>query len=55
MLVKEVARHAKSEDLFSQVIITTVSQTTDCKRIKQEVGENLGLRFEEETLSVRAE
>ncbi|GMN24899.1 hypothetical protein TIFTF001_000738 [Ficus carica] len=55
VLVKEVASHAKNGTLFSQVIQTTVSQTPDYKRIQQEVAENLDLKFQEDTLSVRAE
>lgn len=54
MLVKEVATQAKSEALFSQVVITTASQTPDNRKIQEEVAENLGLKLPENTVSVRA-
>ncbi|KAF3434022.1 hypothetical protein FNV43_RR25125 [Rhamnella rubrinervis] len=56
MLAKQVSRQAMEEEkLFNKVIMTTVSQTQDLKKIQQEIAEQLGLKLEEESINVRAE
>lgn len=56
MLVKEIARQViEEEGLFDAVGISVVSQTPDSKRMQLDIGENLGLRFDEETVSRRAD
>ncbi|KAJ4721541.1 Disease resistance protein [Melia azedarach] len=53
-LVKEVARQAKKEKLFDEVIFTELSQSTDTKIIQGEIAEKLGLELREETESGKA-
>ncbi|KAL5563809.1 hypothetical protein UlMin_033556 [Ulmus minor] len=53
-LVKEVAHQAKIEEFFSEVVMVTVSQEFNPKNIQQGIAEVLGLRFEGEILSNRA-
>lgn len=56
MLVKEIARQViEEEGLFDAVGISVVSQTPDSKRMQLDIAENLGLRFDEETVSRRAD
>ncbi|KAJ4721537.1 Disease resistance protein [Melia azedarach] len=53
-LVKEVARQAKKEKLFDEVIFTELSQSADTKIIQGEIAEKLGLELHEETEPGRA-
>ncbi|GMN27375.1 hypothetical protein TIFTF001_001619 [Ficus carica] len=55
MLAKEVARLAKEGNLFSKQIMAVVSQNSNIERIQQEIADQLGLKFEKEVLSTRAE
>ena len=43
MLVKNVAKQAKQEGLFDEVIMTAVSETPDFEKIQEEIAQNLGL------------
>ncbi|KAL5565745.1 hypothetical protein UlMin_028909 [Ulmus minor] len=54
MLVKEIARQAKEEQVFLEVVMVTVSQTPNCETIQPEVAEQLGLSFRERSMFVRA-
>ncbi|KAK4263576.1 hypothetical protein QN277_028969 [Acacia crassicarpa] len=53
-LVKEVGKKAKESRLFDRVIITTVSQTPNIRKIQGEIADLLGLKLEEETEVGRA-
>ncbi|CAL5351045.1 unnamed protein product [Camellia sinensis] len=53
-MVKEVAKRAKVEKLFDEVVMAVVSQILDIRKIQGEIGDKLGLTFEEETESGRA-
>ncbi|XP_039119644.1 probable disease resistance protein At4g27220 isoform X2 [Dioscorea cayenensis subsp. rotundata] len=53
-LVKEVAKQAKKQNLFGEVVMVTVSQNIDLKRIQTVIAESLGLIFEEKSVEVRA-
>ncbi|KAJ4721534.1 Disease resistance protein [Melia azedarach] len=53
-LVKEVARQAKNDKLFQEVIFTELSQSANTKKIQGEIAEKLGLELCEETESGRA-
>nr|XP_048324477.1 probable disease resistance protein At4g27220 [Ziziphus jujuba var. spinosa]XP_048324478.1 probable disease resistance protein At4g27220 [Ziziphus jujuba var. spinosa]XP_048324479.1 probable disease resistance protein At4g27220 [Ziziphus jujuba var. spinosa]XP_048324480.1 probable disease resistance protein At4g27220 [Ziziphus jujuba var. spinosa] len=55
MLAKEVARQAMEEKLFDKMVKVTISQTLDVKKIQREIAEHLGLKLDEESISVRAE
>ncbi|XP_050277958.1 disease resistance protein At4g27190-like [Quercus robur] len=46
MLVKNVAKQAKQEGLFDEVIVTAVSETPDFEKIQEEIARNLGLTLE---------
>ncbi|CAL5422408.1 unnamed protein product [Camellia sinensis] len=48
-MVKEVAKRAKEEKLFDEVVMAVVSQIPDKRKIQGEIGDKLGLKFEEET------
>ncbi|XP_031280232.1 probable disease resistance protein At4g27220 [Pistacia vera] len=53
-LVKKVAWQAKEDELFDEVVITTVTQTPDIKKIQGEIADQLGLTFHEESVSGRS-
>ncbi|KAI9124745.1 hypothetical protein K1719_004072 [Acacia pycnantha] len=53
-LVKEVGKKAKESGLFDRVIITTVSQTPNIRKIQGEIADFLGLELKEETEVGRA-
>ncbi|KAL5541191.1 hypothetical protein UlMin_042664 [Ulmus minor] len=53
-LVNEVARQAKEEECFSELVVVTVSQDCDLKNIQKGIAEGLGLKLDEENMSVRA-
>ncbi|XP_043710226.1 probable disease resistance protein At4g27220 [Telopea speciosissima] len=52
-LMKEVAKNLK-EEFFDVVVMVTVSQDMDLKKIQGNIAENLGLPLTEESLNVRA-
>ncbi|XP_038890457.1 probable disease resistance protein At4g27220 isoform X2 [Benincasa hispida] len=54
MLVKEISKLAMEKKLFDEVLISTISQTPDLKRIQGQLGDKLGLKFEQETEEGRA-
>ncbi|KAI7999070.1 Disease resistance protein [Camellia lanceoleosa] len=54
-MVKEVAKRAKEEKLFDEVVMAVVSQIPDKRKIQGEIGDKLGLKFEEETERGRAD
>uniref|UniRef100_A0A2N9HN63 AAA+ ATPase domain-containing protein n=1 Tax=Fagus sylvatica TaxID=28930 RepID=A0A2N9HN63_FAGSY len=54
-LVREVAKKVKEERLFDEVAIATVKQGPDLKQIQVEIAEKLGLKFDKESLSGRAD
>ncbi|KAI7996977.1 Disease resistance protein [Camellia lanceoleosa] len=54
-MVKEVAKRAKEEKLFDEVVMAVVSQIPDKRQIQGEIGDKLGLKFEEETERGRAD
>ncbi|XP_057489461.1 probable disease resistance protein At5g63020 [Actinidia eriantha] len=53
-LVKDIAKRAKEEKLFDEVVISVVSQNPDEKKIQGEIADMLGLKFEEESTFGRA-
>ncbi|KAI8004409.1 Disease resistance protein [Camellia lanceoleosa] len=53
-MVKEVAKRAKEEKLFDEVVMAVVSQSPNERKIQGEIGDNLGLEFKEETEHGRA-
>ena len=54
-LVKQVAEKAALEKLFNKVVMTSVLQTPDLKRIQGELAYKLGMKFEEESEEGRAD
>ncbi|XP_039118870.1 probable disease resistance protein At4g27220 [Dioscorea cayenensis subsp. rotundata] len=54
MLVKDVAKQAKEQSLFGEVMMVTVSQNIDLKRIQTVMAESLGLHLSDESVEVRA-
>ncbi|KAI9100911.1 hypothetical protein K1719_024035 [Acacia pycnantha] len=48
-LVKEVGKKAKVSQLFHRVVLTTISQSPDIKKIQDEIDEVLGIKLEEKT------
>ncbi|KAL1368277.1 hypothetical protein AAHE18_02G110100 [Arachis hypogaea] len=52
-LMNEVAQIAKHERLFDEVVIATVSKTPDIKTIQQEIADQLGLHFRDESVACR--
>lgn len=55
MLAKEVARRTKEENVFTHVVVATVSQTPNYKKFQLEIGDRLGLEFTEKCLSARGD
>ncbi|KAI9124832.1 hypothetical protein K1719_004159 [Acacia pycnantha] len=53
-LVKEVGKKAKESGLFDRVIITTVSQNPNNRKIQGEIADFLGLELKEESEAGRA-
>ncbi|KAL5563702.1 hypothetical protein UlMin_033449 [Ulmus minor] len=53
-LVTDVARQAKEEECFSELVMVTVSQDFDLKSIQNIIAEGLGLTLDGENMSVRA-
>ncbi|XVF56889.1 hypothetical protein PTKIN_Ptkin06aG0156800 [Pterospermum kingtungense] len=53
-LVKQVARRAKEEKLFDEVVMAAATQTFDIKNIQDQIADELGLKFDKQTDSGRA-
>ncbi|KAL4379812.1 hypothetical protein GQ457_02G035660 [Hibiscus cannabinus] len=53
-LVQEVERQLQEVKLFNSVVMATVSQAPDIKKIQDQIAESLGLKLEENTPVVRA-
>ncbi|KVH94910.1 probable disease resistance protein At4g27220 [Cynara cardunculus var. scolymus] len=53
-MAKEVGVRAKGEHLFDVVVMVDVTQTPNKKTIQSSIAEHLGLKLQEESLSVRA-
>ncbi|KAJ9682573.1 hypothetical protein PVL29_018487 [Vitis rotundifolia] len=53
-LVKQVAEQAVQEKLFDKVVMTSVFQTPDLRRIQGEIAGILGMKFEKESEQGRA-
>ncbi|XP_028080577.1 disease resistance protein At4g27190-like isoform X2 [Camellia sinensis] len=53
-MAKEVAKRAKEEKLFDEVVMAVVSQSPNEMKIQGEIGDKLGLKFEQETKHGRA-
>ncbi|TXG67022.1 hypothetical protein EZV62_008297 [Acer yangbiense] len=54
-LAKVVGKEAKEKKLFDEVVMVTVSQNPDVKNLQTHIADFLGLKFEEETIEVRAQ
>ncbi|CDP09608.1 unnamed protein product [Coffea canephora] len=54
-LVKQIADQVKSEKLFDEVAVATVSQSPDMRKVQDELAEQLGLKITEQTDLPRAE
>ncbi|XP_038890454.1 disease resistance protein At4g27190-like isoform X2 [Benincasa hispida] len=54
MLVKEISRIVMEKKLFDEVVTSTISQTLDIKTIQGQLGDKLGLKFDQETNEGRA-
>ncbi|KAG7968440.1 hypothetical protein I3843_08G154300 [Carya illinoinensis] len=53
-LMKEIARQAREEKLFKEVVMTVVTNNPDVRRIQGEIADTLGLKFDQETEKGRA-
>ncbi|KAI9072865.1 hypothetical protein K1719_045161 [Acacia pycnantha] len=53
-LVKEVGKKAKESQLFDRVVLTTISQSPDIRKIQGEIADTLGIKLEEESEIGRA-
>ncbi|XP_077233577.1 putative disease resistance protein At4g27220 [Tasmannia lanceolata] len=53
-LVEKVGNDAKSEKLFDEVVMVTISQNQDLEKIQGELAEKLGMKLEEKNIEVRA-
>ncbi|KAF7139348.1 hypothetical protein RHSIM_Rhsim07G0168300 [Rhododendron simsii] len=54
-LVEEVAKKAKEEKLFDDVVMAVVSQNPEVRKIQGEIADLLGFQFEQETESGRGD
>ncbi|KAI7998690.1 Disease resistance protein [Camellia lanceoleosa] len=54
-MMKEVAKRAREEKLFDEVVMAVVSQSPNEMKIQGEIGDKLGLKFEKETKLGRAD
>ncbi|XP_030928032.1 probable disease resistance protein At4g27220 [Quercus lobata] len=54
-MAKEVAKRAKDDKLFDEVVMVVVSQNQDLRKIQVQIAEMLGLQLVEESELVRAE
>ncbi|KAM4110287.1 hypothetical protein ACB094_03G183600 [Castanea mollissima] len=55
MLVGEVATLAKKDKLFESIVTVVVSQTADLEKIQKDIAKELGLSFQDETDSQKAD
>ncbi|KAI9079523.1 hypothetical protein K1719_038495 [Acacia pycnantha] len=53
-LVKEVGKKAKESQLFDRVVLTTISQSPNIRKIQGEIADTLGIKLEEESEIGRA-
>lgn len=53
-IMKEVAKQVKRVKKFSEVVMVTISQSGDLIKIQKEIANRLGLKLEEDSISVRA-
>lgn len=53
-LMKEVGRRLKRKKVFEVVLMVTISQKPELKKIQNEIAEKLGLKLHEDSESVRA-
>ncbi|KAA8516925.1 hypothetical protein F0562_017257 [Nyssa sinensis] len=53
-MVKEVAEKAKARNLFDEVVMAVVSQNPDFTKIQRELGDMLGLKYDEQNILARA-
>ncbi|KAI5660507.1 hypothetical protein M9H77_29300 [Catharanthus roseus] len=54
MLVKEISQKAKREHMFDEVTLAVVSQNPNVREIQRQLAEELDLKLQEESISVRA-
>ncbi|CDP08034.1 unnamed protein product [Coffea canephora] len=54
-LVKQIADQVKSQKLFDEVAMATVSQSPDMRKVQDQLAEQLGLKITEQTDRARAE
>ncbi|KAI5659886.1 hypothetical protein M9H77_28679 [Catharanthus roseus] len=54
MLVNEVSQKAKDEHMFDEVSLAVVSQDPNVREIQRQIADELDLKLQEETISVRA-
>ena len=54
-LAREVARKAEEEKLFDKVVMISVSRNSDTKKIQSEIGDEMGMKLEEENVIGRAQ
>ncbi|KAF7145342.1 hypothetical protein RHSIM_Rhsim04G0114400 [Rhododendron simsii] len=54
-LAKQVAKKAKEEKLFDDVVMATVSQNLEARKIQGEIADMLGFKFQQESDSGRAD
>ncbi|XP_030959915.1 disease resistance protein At4g27190-like [Quercus lobata] len=55
MLVGKIATQAKEDDLFEKIVKVVVSQTPDLEKIQKDIAKELGLSFQDETDSQKAD
>ncbi|XWS42673.1 hypothetical protein CRYUN_Cryun16bG0034300 [Craigia yunnanensis] len=53
-LVKQVARQAREENLFDEVVMAVVTQNFDIKKIQDQIADELGLKFDKQSDPGRA-
>ncbi|KAJ9159368.1 hypothetical protein P3X46_024877 [Hevea brasiliensis] len=53
-LAKKVAEQVKDDGIFEAVVLASVTQNVDLNRIQQEIAERLSLKFNVESIEVRA-
>ncbi|QCD84504.1 disease resistance protein RPS2 [Vigna unguiculata] len=54
-LIEKMSRRVKRDNLFDVTVMASVTKKPELKRIQEELGKMLGLRFGEETVGGRAE
>ncbi|KAF6172969.1 hypothetical protein GIB67_006345 [Kingdonia uniflora] len=53
-LMKQIRKQVEETELFDKVVMATVSQNPDLKKIQTEIAENLGMKIQEKSISLRA-